>query len=475
MPPPGPHESAGGHGRPGPRDTSTSVSASEQDGHGAAFVLIKPPLPTLPTSASRHANAIEVQLPPLIAGALVAAFAATIADGLGNQLLTHYYLSDEVQAAVRPNLDRAIDRLLVGFAEQLWDELFDFYRASNAQFARQVAMLFDGPVRQLILIINGPELARCLLERIGPGLSRRPITWSETAKGIDLSLAMQLVCGFWHREFPALSPGGNPDEIARTIVQYLTDGRAFKNLVANLQHTLVGPHYVQMILMESAVWDIAMKRGQGQGQAPPVDGFHIMQFRFECHLFERLDAAGDISQSGIDQLRALTGTASDCVGTTVSEYVERRWHRCGRILQRCLSEALVGALESFRQGQPCEGMSVWDGSAEQSLYPGLRLVHVEAEPGTLRLSVSAWTPVLVEVLQQMAWTCAALTAPPFPDGVAECAMRIASWEQLNGSTYVNCSLTHRLVPDNEVTPALQQRRGVSIASGFPLEGSSSLT
>lgn len=426
----------------------------------ASASLYKPPLPTLPTRLSQQVKSVEIQLPSLIAGALVAAFAKAIADGLNNELLAHYYLAEQ---KVRINLDRVLDRLLSDFTKQLWDELFHFYHNSDSAPPRQVSLLFDGPIRQVVLVLNGPETSRCVLDKLGPGLSRRPVTWSANALGIDLQLALQLLCGFWHREFPAQSPGGSPDEIARSLHNCIITGSAARNLISGIRKILLSPHYVQMHYVESAVWDIVLKRPY----PPPTDGFHVAQFNFECQLFGPNDAISDAQLVSIGSLPAVTGTASDCITTTVSDYVSRRWPKCGPLVLNCLSEALKFACEASRRGEPFAGMSVWDES--DVFIPGLRLIHVEVESAAVRLSVSAWTHTLIDVLQQMAWTCAALSASPFPGALSECAVEVGDWVYVDGSAYVNCSLAHRPIPEGEGLLWLQELRGAAIATGFPLE------
>lgn len=423
------------------------------------LAVVKPPLPNLSFSRSRE-ESIDIQLPNVIAGALVAAFAATLADELSNELLTYYYLSDQ---RVQVNLDRVFDGFMADFTGRVWDELWDFYYASNSQHARQLSLLFNGPVRQIILILNGPELSRCVLDRIGPGLSRRPITWTESASGVDLGLALQLVCRWWHHEQPSRSPGGNPDDIARAIGNHTLSGHAFRRLVNRVRKVLYTPHYVQMHLMDSAVWDIVTRRPY----PPPSDGFHILQFRFECDPRQRIMEEGHMD---VGSFSAIIGTAEKCLLTTVGEYVGRHWPRCGRVTIRCLGEALANAAHAFQQGQPFAGMSFWDDSDPQAaLSPGLRLVHIEVEEGMIRMSVSAWVIPLVEILQQMAWTCVELSSSPFPEAVSECALQITDWDHMKDSTFVNCSMAHRAVPASEGASWLRQRRGAVVAPGFPIE------
>lgn len=425
--------------------------------------IYKPPLPMLPSRLSLQTKSIEVKLPSLIAGALVAAFAKAVADSLDNQLLAHYYLAEQ---RVRVNLDRVLDRLLSEFTKQLWNELWRFYHASDSEPSAQVTLLFDGPVRQIVLILNGPETARCVLDKLGPGLSRRPLTWSANARGIDLPLALQLLCGYWHREFPSQSPGGSPDEIARALHSCIINGNAASTLISGIRSILLSPHYVQMHLMESAIWDIVLKRPY----PPSTDGFRVAQFKFECQLFGPLEGIGDPHLVSIGSLPAITGTASECINTSVSEYVRSRWPKCGNLVLSCLEEALTLACESCRRGESFTGMSVWNSSEDSGPFrPGLRFIHVEVEDAALRLSVSAWTHILIDTLQQMAWTCAALSASPYPGALSECAVEIADWVYLEDSVFVNCSLAHRPVPEGEGMPWLQSLRGAAIATGFPID------
>ncbi|KAK5995241.1 hypothetical protein PT974_03640 [Cladobotryum mycophilum] len=427
--------------------------------------IIKPPIPPFPTRLSQHVGNLEVQLPPLIAGALVTAFAKALSDGLSNELLTHYYLPEQ---KVRINLDRVLDRLVSEFTKKLWSDLWSFYHNnnSNTEPSRQVKLLFDGPITQLILILNGPETSRCILDKLGPGLSKRSLTWSANAKGIDLPLALQLLCGYWHREFPAQSPGGSPDEIARTVYSIMTTGTASRDLVAEIRKVLLSSHYVQMHLAESAIWDLVFKR---RGR-PPSDGFYIFHLEFRCDLFGPLDGIGDPQLVTIGSLPAITGTAYECTCTTVSEYVDKRWPKCGRILLGCLQEAISNASESRRFGEPASGMSVWDGSdGEGGFCSGLRLIHLEVEGSLIRMTASAWTHAMIEIFQQMCWTCAVLSSSPFPGALSECAIEVTDWAH-DDIAYVACNLSHREISQGEGLPWLQNMRGVAIARGFPPNG-----
>ncbi|KFH45453.1 hypothetical protein ACRE_037550 [Hapsidospora chrysogenum ATCC 11550] len=447
MPPTGNPESEHRPGNPSPDEARLDV--------------IKPPLPSLSFSRSRE-ESIDIQLPHVIAGGLVAAFAANLADELGNELLTHYYLPDQ---RVRVNLDRVFDGLIADFTRQIWDELWDFYYAANSEHARQLSLLFEGPVRQLVLTLTSPELSRCVLDRIGPGLSHRRMTWTASATGIDLGLALQLVCRWWHHEQPARSPGGNPDDIARTIGHHTLSGNAFKDLVRRVRQTLYTPHYVRMHLMGSAIWEIVTKRPF----PPPTDGFHVLQLRFECDPRQRIMDEGNVD---IGSFPAIIGTAEKCLLTTISEYVGRHWPKCSRVTIPCLTEALKNATQAFQQGQPFMSMAFWDADGDPLaavLSPGMRLAHIEVEEGVIRMTLSGRVLALIDTLQQMAWTCAELSSSPVPETVSECTMQVSSWDYKKDLTFVNCSMVHRPVPAGEGAAWLQQRRGAVIAPGFPVE------
>ncbi|KAL6804077.1 hypothetical protein J3E68DRAFT_194980 [Trichoderma sp. SZMC 28012] len=435
----------------------------------SSYTLVKPPPPPFPTCFSfsqQQAKNIEVQLPPLVAGALVAAFAKALADGLNNELLAHYYFPDR---RVRVNLDRVLDRLLSVFVRQLWDELFRFYtdsdHGSGSQHARQVTLLFDGPIRQLVLILNGPETARCILDKLGPGLSRRPLTWSTNTKGIDFPLALQLLCGFWHREFPDQSPGGNPDQIARALHTLITTGDAAKELIDEMKKVLLSPHYVQIHFAESAIWDVVLRRPG----PPPPDGFHIVQLKFECQLFNPLGGFGDLSNTRLASLPVVTGTATEHVCTTVSEYVEKQWPKSGPVVLSCLQDAFTMATSSLQEGDAFSGMSLWDGSdGKGAVLPSLRFVHIETEGSMIRMSLSARLHTLSDVFQQMSWLCAALSSSPFPGVVAESMTEVSNWVYLDENVYIDCSLNHIPIPGSEAMPWLQHLPRTAIASGFPL-------
>ncbi|KFG86362.1 hypothetical protein MANI_000189 [Metarhizium anisopliae] len=424
----------------------------------------KPPLPTLPSRASQQAKSTQVQLPPLIAGALNAAFAKALADGLDNELLTHYYISEQKFPV---NLDRVIDRLLSKFTLELWDELYQFYQEAGSEPSRQVTLLFEGPIRQIILILNGPEAAKCVLDKLAPGLSQRKESWSTSATGIDLALSLQLLCSYWHREMPSQSPGGSPDDIARNLHTQIMNGNSAQNLIASIRNVLMTPHYVQVHITESAIWNLLLKRPF----PPPADGFHVVQFKFDCQLFGPLDGIADPQSVNIGSLPAITGTAEECVYTTVEEYIEKAWPKCGAIVLKCLEEAVGSASLSCQQGEPMSGLSIWDGSDELGPFcPGLRLLHVELENSAVRLTVSGWSHNMIEIFQQMCWLCAALSASPFPGTLSECVTSISEYTYMNDSIHVNCSLEHRPVPDGDGLPWLQRMQGAAIASGFPVRG-----
>ncbi|KAL7809995.1 hypothetical protein V8C44DRAFT_122531 [Trichoderma aethiopicum] len=459
---------------PPPLETlrSTTPAPPPTPPTSSPYSRIKPPTPPFPTCLSQQSqsnNNIEVQLPPLVAGALVASFAKTLADGLGSELLlAHYYLPHR---RVRPNLDIVVDRLLASFARRLWDELFQFYhdadQPSGEQLSRQVTLLFQGPVRQLVLILNGPETARCVLDELGPGLSRRPATWSGSARGIDFQLALQLLCGFWHREFPDQSPGGSPEQIARALHTLITTGDAARMLVDEVKRLLLSPHYVQMHLAEAAIWDIVLRRPD----RPPADGFHIVQFKYECQLFNPLGGFSDLAYIRLASLPVVTGTAAEHVCMTVAEYTERQWPTCGPVVLRCLDEALFNAASSLLQGEAFAGMSVWDGSDGQGAWcPGLRFVHVETEGSWIRMSVSAKIRTLIDVFQHMSWFCAAVSASPFPGEVAESTTEVADWAYVDGNVYVSCCLNHVPIPEADASPWLRSLPRSAIASGFPVDG-----
>lgn len=431
------------------------------------LITHKPPLPTLPSRIDKHSKETEVHLAPIISGSFVAAFARALADGLDNELLTHYYLEGKVKV----NLDRVIDRLIADFCREIWDELYTFYHNAESAPSAQVVRLFEGPISQLILILNGPETSKCILDIIAPGLSQRPVTWSATANGISLPLALQLVCGFWHREYPEQSPGGCPEQIARTLHSLILSGQAAQKLVSQIRCLLLSPNYVQVHMAESTVWEIIRKRTF----RPPRDGYQLMQFKFSCQLFGPLDGIGDPQLVNIGSLPALTGSSGDCVYTTVADYIDKRWPKCGRIVLKCLEAAVMNASASHQPDEPSLGFSVWDSSDEDTAYcAGLRLIHLEVEDNAIRISISAWTHTMIEIFQQMSWMCATLSSSPFPNTLSECAVHVADWTYQDDSVYVNCSLNHEPLSENDNKPWLEQFRGAAIARGFPLEGFDSL-
>jgi hypothetical protein len=87
----------------------------------------------------------------------------------------------------------------------------------------------------------------------------------------------------------------------------------------------------------------------------------------------------------------------------------------------------------------------------------------------MRLNVSAWVIPLVEIMQQMAWLCAALSTSPTPESITECGVVVNDWDYMNESTFVHCSLVHRAAPENEGAAWLKQRKGVIVVPGFPIE------
>lgn len=431
----------------------------------------KPPLPTtLARGILNRKNDAQVLVPPLVAGALVAAFARAVSEGLGNELLTHYYLTTAAEGESKVvNVDRVLDRLLAEFTRALWDELFDFYTASDRGFTRQVALLFDGPIRQVVLVLNGPETAACLLDHIGPGLSRRKPSWSKDATGIELVLALQLVCGYWHREYPELSPGGSPEEISRTLCNRLVNGQASRGLVANIRKVLLSPHYVQVHLLETAIWDRLLKRRR----PPPRDGFHVAQFRFECQLAIRPGEYASPSEIDLSARQAITGTSAECQLGTVLDYVDKHWQRCGRLVLAGLNDAVKAAYQSSEHGDGFSGMAIWDGGSDDgkdTFCPGLRLLHFEVESGFIQLTACAWAHSLIDIFQQMSWICAALGSAPFGGGcAAESAVEVTEGNYEGDTMFFNCSMAHQPVAANgEGLPWLREIPGAVIARGFPV-------
>lgn len=425
--------------------------------------LVKPPFPTLATLGPCNKNPILIRLPSVIAGALIVAFSTLVADGLtlGDGFLAHYYLPD---TRLQINLDIVLDRLLSEFTNNIWDELFDFYEATNTEHASQVVLLFDGPIRQLVLTLKGPELSKCILDKIAPGISRRPLAWAKTAGGIDFSLALKHLCRYWQGEFASYSPRGNPDDVACSIEGRLVKGTSFHELVTQIKRTLFTPHLVQLQMMESAIYYIVLK----QQQRHPQDGFRILQFSFDFNPSERLGSIRNLDQNDIGSFQTITGTAGQYGWSTMSEYASRYWPKYGSLVQRCLSEALVNAFQSQFERGLFSAKSVWDDSHLQTMPSGLRLLHVEIEPRTVRLTISAWMLALVDVLQQMAWTCSVLSCSPCPERLVECHMQISDWEYQEEHTIINCSTIHRPVPDSEAISWLQHSRGAVAAVGFPI-------
>ncbi|PHH88935.1 hypothetical protein CDD83_6868 [Cordyceps sp. RAO-2017] len=446
--------------RPGLPETARRLAVP------GASALKPPEPPTFPTRLAQQPRPIEVQAPPLIAGALVAAFAKAVADGLGNELLTHYYLA---HLPVRVNLDRVVDRLLASFTHELWDELHYFYHEDpGPDTIRQVKLLFDGPVRQIVLLLNGPEAGGCLLDRLGPGLSRRRPTWSSDAGGIDLPLALQLLCRFWQREKASQFPSGTSDEIARVLHSRIVTGTASAKLMSEIRAVLLSPHYVQMHIGESVVWNVLLAT---RTRPAPADGFHVVQLKYECQLFGPLDGIGDPELVRIGSLPAVTGTADECVSTSVSDYTAITWPQCGLRVLRCLEEAVAGASRSGRDGDTVLGMAVWDAAnSEGPAWPGLRFIHVEVERAEIRLTVAARVPVVVEVFQQMSWVLAALSASPFPGALSQCVAEVSGWTHDHDSACINCTLAHQPVPSGHGPVWLRQIGGAAVARGFPIRG-----
>ncbi|KAL2207056.1 hypothetical protein CC79DRAFT_1367943 [Sarocladium strictum] len=438
------------------------------------YIANKPPLPTaIARGGFNRRSGVEVLVPPLVSGALVAAFARAVAEGLGNELLTHYYFTTPATGGTSStvNVDRVLDRLLAEFTRALWDELFDFYTGNGRGYTRQVARLFDGPIRQIAVVLNGPETATCLLDHIGPGLSRRKLTWSKDATGIELGLALQLICGYWHREYPDHSPGGSPEEISRVLCGRLVTGQAARGLVNNIKKVLLSPHYVQLHILETTVWDRILKRRR----PPPTDGFHVAQFRFECQLAIKPGEYASPEDIDLSARQAITGTSTECQLSTVLEYVDKRWQRCGRLVLAGLNNAVKAAYCASEEGEGFSGMFIWDGSNDDGqgdFCPGLRLLHFEVENGLIQLTACAWALSLVEIFQQMAWMCAALgSAPTLEDGRAtESAVEISEGCYEGDTMFFNCSMAHQLVAnEGSGVPWLREIPGAVIARGFPID------
>lgn len=112
-------------------------------------------------------------------------------------------------------------------------------------------------------------------------------------------------------------------------------------------------------------------------------------------------------------------------------------------------------------------MSVWDGTDGKGVFsPGLRLLYVEVEDAFIQLTVSAWTHTLIAVLQLMAWTCAALSASPFHGSLSECIVEVADWQYSDESVFVNCSLAHRPIAEQEAMPSARELREQLLLEGF---------
>ena len=75
---------------------------------------------------------------------------------------------------------------------------------------------------------------------------------------------------------------------------------------------------------------------------------------------------------------------------------------------------------------------------------------------------------MIELLQQMAWAGSALSASPFPGSLSGCAMEVSGWQYMDDSVCVDCSLSHRPVPEGDGAPWLKQLEGAAIANGFPI-------
>lgn len=422
---------------------------------------------SLASSTSTRARLVEVQLPPQIAGSLVTALATVVADQLGNeQLFTHYYQSDQKP---QTSLDRVVDRLLSEFTKKLWDELSRVYQDFGAEpSSASVTLLFEGPILQIMLILNGPEAAKCIIDKLGPGLSQRKASWSALSAGDDLAQALQLLCHYWRREMPSQSPSGSPDDIAQELHRKIVQGTALREFTAAILRLLMTPHYVQAHATESVMWHIITSRRS----SPPADGYHILHLTFRCQLFGPLDGTADPQSVEVGSRPAVTGTAEECVRTTVSKYTEQVWPRNGLLILRCLNEAIRNAATSYRQGAPTTGLAKWDASRDSaSPNPGMRLIQVEIGDAVIRLTLSSRPHHLVAVFQQMCWLCAALSKSPFPGALSECACCVSDWKYAKDSAYVNCDLKHRDVPDCPGPPWLRQMEGPAIARGFPLYSS----
>ncbi|KZZ99450.1 hypothetical protein AAL_02022 [Moelleriella libera RCEF 2490] len=436
---------------------------TSQELHSSPY---EPSQPSLSSSASTGAKVVEVQPPPQIAGSLVTALATFVADQLGNELFTHYYQGEQKPPT---SLDRVVDRLLSEFTKKLGEELHRVYQEPGAEPpSPRVTLLFEGPIPQLMLVLNGPEAAKCMIDKLGPGLSQRKASWPAVSAGVDLAQALQLLCHYWHREKPSQSPPGSPDDIAQDLHRKIVQGTALGEFTAAILRLLMTPHYVQAHASESAMWHIITMRPS----PPPADGYHILDLMFRCQLFGPLDGTAPPQPVEVGSLPAVTGTAEECVDTTVTKYTEQVWPRNGPLILRCLNEAIRNAATSYRHGKPTSGLAVWDASGDSaSPNPGIRLIHVELGDAVTRLALSSRPHHLVAVFQQMCWLCAALSTSPFPGALSECTCSVSDWKYAKDSTYINCHLEHQPVPDCPGPSWLRQREGPAIARGFPLYSS----
>jgi hypothetical protein len=224
-----------------------------------------------------------------------------------------------------------------------------------------------------------------------------------------------------------------------------------------------------MHLFETAIWDRLLRRRR----PPPRDGFHVAQFRFECQLAIRPGEYASPDDIDIAARQAITGISAECQTSKVSDYVDKHWQRCGRLVLAGLNDAVKAAYLSYEQGDGFTGMSIWDGSTgdgKDVFCPGLRLLHFEIESGFVQLTACAWAHSLIDIFQQMAWTCAALGSAPFGGGwAAESTVEITEGNYDGDTMFFNCSMAHQPVAHGDGAAWLGEIPNAVIARGFPFD------
>jgi hypothetical protein len=245
------------------------------------------------------------------------AIANTVADyiGGGDDVVPYYHLHS---GPIKVNLDRAIDRLIPQFTEELQTEL---WRNLNAP-GRKV-------LQQILDLLKESSVSRCILERIAPGMTRRsaPLWLAKQSK--PRSLSFSEVVHFWIDQISRVK--GNLDFLVDSLDAVIVGSCAFQDFARKVKYYICSDNFVQMNLMESAMWDITMRRPRSLAR----DGFNAVQWKFDWKILGLLRPT-DTYQMKIGEMISITGTPNESYACTITQYVSETWKSYGPFLLELL-------------------------------------------------------------------------------------------------------------------------------------------